>query len=140
LGIGFVPWSPLGVGFLTGAIDASTRFADGDIRKFETRFSPENLPHNLKLVELIKSWAKRKQANPSQIALAWLIAQKPWIVPIPGTTQKAHMLENIGATEVVLTPSEVAELNQSVSAIQIRGARLPDAVLVFSGVEAPPKT
>jgi aryl-alcohol dehydrogenase-like predicted oxidoreductase len=140
LGIRFVPWSPLGVGFLSGAIDASTRFADGDIRKFETRFSPENLPHNLKLVELIKSWAKRKQANPSQIALAWLIAQKPWIVPIPGTTQKAHMLENIGATEVVLTPSEVAELNQSVSAIQIRGARLPDAVLVFSGVEAPPKT
>jgi aryl-alcohol dehydrogenase-like predicted oxidoreductase len=140
LGIGFVPWSPLGVGFLTGAVDANTRFADGDIRKLETRFSPENLPHNLKLVELIKSWAERKHANPSQIALAWLMAQKPWIVPIPGTTQKAHMLENIGATEVVLTPSEAAELNQSVSAIQIQGARLPDAVLAFSGVEAPPKT
>lgn len=140
LSIGFVPWSPLGVGFLAGAIDANTRFADGDIRKFETRFSPENLPHNLRLVELIKSWAERKHANSSQIALAWLMAQKPWIVPIPGTTQKAHMLENIGATEVVLTSSEAAELNQSVSAIQIQGARLPDAVLAFSGVEAPPKT
>ena len=97
LGIGFVPWSPLGVGFLTGAIDARTRFADGDIREVESRFSPENLPHNLALVELVKSWAERKQATPAQIALAWLMAQKPWIVPIPGTTQMAHMLENTGA-------------------------------------------
>ena len=96
LGIGFVPWSPLGVGFLTGAIDARTRFADGDIRKAESRFSPENLPQNLKLVELVKTWAERKQATPAQIALAWLLAQKPWIVPIPGTTQMAHMLENAG--------------------------------------------
>ncbi|MET0646555.1 MAG: aldo/keto reductase, partial [Pyrinomonadaceae bacterium] len=93
LGIGFVPWSPLGVGFLTGAIDANTRFAPGDIRGVESRFSPENLPHNLALVELLKSWAKRKQVAPAQIALAWLIAQKPWIVPIPGTTQMAHMLQ-----------------------------------------------
>ena len=97
LGIGFVPWSPLGVGFLTGAIDAKTRFADGDIRGVESRFSPENLPHNLALVDLVKNWAERKQATPAQIALAWLMAQKPWIVPIPGTTQMAHMLENIGA-------------------------------------------
>ena len=89
LGIGFVPWSPLGVGFLTGAIDARTRFAEGDIRGIETRFSPENLPHNLALVELVKDWAERKQATPAQIALAWLMAQKPWIVPIPGTTQMA---------------------------------------------------
>ena len=139
LGIGFVPWSPLGVGFLTGAIDAKTRFAEGDIRRIESRFSPENLPHNLALVELVKSWAERKQAMPGQIALAWLMAQKPWIVPIPGTTQMAHMLENIGAASIELTPSEVAELNAAVSSIEIRGARLPDSVLVFSGVEAPPK-
>jgi len=138
LGIGFVPWSPLGVGFLTGAINANTRFADGDIRKIESRFSPENLPHNLALVDLVKSWAERKKATPAQIALAWLLAQKPWIVPIPGTTQMAHMLENIGATSVRWTPPELSELNASVSAIEIRGARLPDQVLVFSGVEAPP--
>jgi aryl-alcohol dehydrogenase-like predicted oxidoreductase len=139
LGIGFVPWSPLGVGFLTGAIDAKTRFADGDIRKIETRFSPENLPHNLALVDLVKKWAVRKQATPAQIALAWLMAQKPWVVPIPGTTQMPHMLENIGAAAVRFSSSELAELNRSVSEIQIRGARLPDAVLVFSDVEARPR-
>ena len=139
LGIGFVPWSPLGVQFLTGAIDANTRFAPGDIRGVESRFSPENLPNNLALVELLKRWAERKQATPAQIALAWLMAQKPWIVPIPGTTQMAHMLQNIGAADVRFTPSELAELNTSVQAIEVRGARLPDQVLVFSGVEAPPK-
>jgi aryl-alcohol dehydrogenase-like predicted oxidoreductase len=139
LGIGFVPWSPLGVGFLAGAIDAQTRFAIGDIRGGETRFSPENITANLALVALLKQWAERKQATPAQIALAWLLAQKPWIVPIPGTTQMAHMVENIGATEVRLTPAEAAELNRSVVAIDVQGARLPDAVLAFSGVEAPPK-
>jgi aryl-alcohol dehydrogenase-like predicted oxidoreductase len=137
LGIGFVPWSPLGVGFLAGAIDANTRFADGDIRKIESRFAPENLPHNLALVELLKRWGARKQASPAQLALAWLLAQKPWIVPIPGTTQMAHMLENIGAAAIRFTPAEAAELNRSLAAIQVRGARLPDAVQVFSGVEAP---
>lgn len=139
LGIGFVPWSPLGVGFLTGAIDSATRFAQGDIRGNETRFSPENLPNNLELVALTKRWAERKQATAAQVALAWLMAQKPWIVPIPGTTQMAHMLENIGATAVSFTPEELAELNGSVAAIQIQGARLPDAVQAFSGVEAPPR-
>ncbi|WP_439577323.1 aldo/keto reductase [Elioraea sp.] len=139
LGIGFVPWSPLGVGFLTGAIDARTRFAEGDIRRIEGRFSPENLPNNLALVGLVKSWAERKQATPAQIALAWLMAQKPWIVPIPGTTQMAHMLDNIGAANIMFASAEVDELNAAVSAIEIRGARLPDAVLVFSGVEAPPR-
>ena len=139
LGIGFVPWSPLGVGFLTGAIDAKTRFADGDIRKVESRFSPENLPHNLALVDLVKSWAVRKQATPAQIALAWLMAQKPWIVPIPGTTQMPHMLENIGAASVQFTSEELAELNASASTIQIHGARLPENVLAFSDVEAPEK-
>jgi aryl-alcohol dehydrogenase-like predicted oxidoreductase len=137
LGIGFVPWSPLGVQFLTGAIDANTRFADGDIRKVESRFSPENLQHNLQLVTLVKKWAARKAATPAQIALAWLMAQKPWIVPIPGTTQMPHMIENVSAAAVRFTAAEVTELNAEVEAIEIRGARLPEQVLAFSGVEAP---
>lgn len=139
LGVGFVPWSPLGVGFLTGAIDANTRFAPGDIRGAESRFSPENLPHNLALVELVKRWAERKRASPAQIALAWLLAQKPWIVPIPGTTQMAHLLDNLGAAGVRFTPAELAELNRAVRAVEVRGARLPEQVQVFSGVEAPAK-
>ena len=126
--------APLGVGFLAGAIDAKTRFADGDIRQLESRFSAKNLPHNLALADLLKNWAARKQATPAQIALAWLLAQRPWIVPIPGTTQMAHMLDNIGAAEVRFTPAEVAELNQAVAAIAVRRARLPDAVLAYSGV------
>jgi aryl-alcohol dehydrogenase-like predicted oxidoreductase len=139
LGIGFVPWSPLGVQFLTGAIDANTRFAPGDIRGIESRFSPEHLPHNLALVDVVKRWAEQKQAAPAQIALSWLLAQKPWIVPIPGTTQMAHLMENIGADGVRFTPSELVELNAAVSAVEIRGARLPEQVLAFSGVEAPTK-
>lgn len=139
LSIGFVPWSPLGVGFLTGAVDARTRFADGDIRKIETRFSPENLPGNLALVALVKHWAQAKRATPAQIALAWLMAQKPWIVPIPGTTQMAHMQDNIGAAAISFAPAELAELNAAVAAIPIEGARLPDSVLVHSEREAPPR-
>lgn len=137
LGIGFVPWSPLGVGFLSGAIDERTRFAEGDIRSIETRFSPENLPANLALVKLLGDWANRKQGTKSQIALAWLLAQRPWIVPIPGTTQMAHMLENIGAAPIRFTPAEIDEFNAAVAAIEIRGQRLPDSVLAFSNVEAP---
>jgi aryl-alcohol dehydrogenase-like predicted oxidoreductase len=91
------------------------------------------------LVELIKTWAIRKQTSPVQIALAWLIAQKPWIVPIPGTTVMAHMIENIGAAEVQFTRGEIAELNAAVKAIEVFGQRLPDGVLAFSGVEAPTK-
>ncbi|MDR3728101.1 MAG: aldo/keto reductase [Terracidiphilus sp.] len=139
LGIGFVPWSPLGVQFLTGAIDENTRFAQGDIRGMEPRFAPENLKHNIELVKLVKQWAERKQAAPGQIALAWLMAQKPWIVPIPGTTQRSHMIENVGASSVVFSPDEIKELNASVSSIQIQGKRLPDMILSLSGVEAPPK-
>jgi aryl-alcohol dehydrogenase-like predicted oxidoreductase len=139
LGIGFVPWSPLGVGFLTGAVDVRTRFAEGDIRRGESRFSPENLPQNLKLVELVKTWAERKGSTAAQIALAWLLAQRPWIVPIPGTTQMAHMLDNIKAAAVRFTAPEIAELNASVVAIKIAGARLPEGVLALSGVEAAPK-
>jgi aryl-alcohol dehydrogenase-like predicted oxidoreductase len=139
LGIGFVPWSPIGVGFLTGAINTNTRFAPGDIRGAESRFSPENLRHNLALVEVVKTWAVRKSAALAQIALAWLMAQKPWIVPIPGTTQMAHMLENIGSASVRFSDAELTELNGAVSAIEVQGARLPGQVLAFSGVEAPPK-
>ena len=137
LGIGFVPWSPLGVGFLAGAIDQMTRFAPGDIRGVESRFAPENLPHNLQLVALLTRWADRKSATPAQIALAWLMAQRPWIVPIPGTTQMAHMVENAGAAGVRFTSAELDELNRAVRAVTVRGARLPDQVLAFSGVEAP---
>lgn len=140
LGIGFVPWSPLGVQFLTGWIDASTRFAPGDIRGMESRFAPENLSYNLALVDLTKTWAERKKATPAQIALAWLMAQKSWIVPIPGTTQRVHLIENVGAAAVRFTHSELSELNASVSAIHVQGQRLPDPVLAFSGVEAPPKS
>ncbi|MBK7379485.1 MAG: aldo/keto reductase [Ignavibacteriales bacterium] len=139
LGIGFVTWSPLGVAFLTGAIDGNTRFAQGDIRGIESRFSPENLVDNLKLVEIVKNWAQRKEATPAQIALAWLMAQKNWFVPIPGTTQMAHMLENKGAAEVRLTPDELTEINSEVRAFEVKGQRLPDFVLNFSGVEAPLK-
>ncbi|MFV0321191.1 MAG: aldo/keto reductase [Alphaproteobacteria bacterium] len=137
LGIGFVPWSPLGVQFLTGWIDANTRFVEGDIRGIETRFSPENLPHNLQLVDLIKQWAERKEAAPAQIALAWLMAQKPWIAPIPGTTNMDHMKQNIGAANITFSADEITELNDAVRAIEVRGKRLPDAVQIFSDIEAP---
>ena len=125
LGIGFVPWSPLGVGFLTGAIDARTRFAEGDFRKTETRFAPENLPHNLALVDLLKHWAERKQATPAQIALAWLMAQKPWIVPIPGTRKLHRLKENLGAAAIELTAQELNELNSALATIEISGERYP---------------
>lgn len=139
LGIGFVCWSPLGVGFLTDAIDENTRFAAGDIRGIESRFAPENLPNNLALVNLVKEWAEQKQATAAQISLAWLLAQKPWIVPIPGTTQMPHMLENIGADDVKFTSDELKTFNTELAAIEIKGERLPKMVLDFSDVEAPPK-
>lgn len=139
LGIGFVPWSPLGVGFLTGAIDAGTRFAPGDIRGIESRFSPENLPNNLALVDVIKKWAIQKRTTPAQLSLAWLLAQKPWIVPIPGTTQMAHMLENVGGDGVKFTADELKSFHTELAKVEIKGERLPKIVLDFSAVEAPPK-
>ncbi len=139
LGIGFVPWSPLGVGFLTGAIDANTRFAQGDIRGSESRFSPENIANNLALVKLAISWAERKKASPGQVSLAWLLAQKPWIVPIPGTTQMPHLLENIGAAEVRFTADELKQFNAELAKVDVKGERLPSFVLAFSNVEAPVK-
>ncbi|QIP14176.1 aldo/keto reductase [Spirosoma aureum] len=139
LGIGFVCWSPLGVGFLTGAIDASTRFAPGDIRGGESRFSPENLPHNLALLDLVKSWATKKKATPAQVSLAWLLAKKPWIVPIPGTTQMGHMLENMGAVDVQFTADELKQFDTELAKVEFKGERLPSFVLAFSNVEAPLK-
>lgn len=139
LGIGFVPWSPLGVQFLTGWIDAKTKFATGDFRSLESRFSPENIALNMPLVELLNQWALRKSATPAQIALAWLLAQKPWIVPIPGTTHKEHMLQNIGAVGIHFSTSELSELGEALSKIEIHGQRLPDFVQAYSNVEAPLK-
>ena len=139
LGIGFVPWSPLGVGFLTGAIDVNTRFAPGDIRGMESRFSPENLANNLAIVDLLKKWSLRKQATTAQISLAWLLSRKPWIVPIPGTTQMAHMIENTASPNVKLTANEWQEFDKELDAVKITGERLPAGVLAFSEVEAPAK-
>lgn len=139
LGIGFVPWSPLGVGFLTGAIDENTRFAQGDFRSLTNRFSPENLPKNMALVNLLKKWGIAKEATPAQISLAWLLAQKPFIVPIPGTTQMAHMMENSAAASVKFSEADWQQFNQELNAITIIGERLPEFVLQFSKVEAPQK-
>jgi len=139
LGIGFVPFSPLGKGFLTGKIDESTEFAKDDFRNVVPRFSAEARQANQALVERLAGIAADRQATAAQIALAWLLAQKPWIVPIPGTTQMAHMVENVGAMGVRFTPSEITELNAAVSAIDVQGARLPDGVQRMSDVEAPPK-
>jgi aryl-alcohol dehydrogenase-like predicted oxidoreductase len=139
LGIGFVPWSPLGVGFLTGAIDKNTRFAQGDFRGSETRFSSENITKNMPLVDLLKKWSSQKETTPAQISLAWLLAQKPWIVPIPGTTQMAHMKENVSGNKVKFTSDELQEFTKQLNAIQITGERLPAGVLAMSGVEAPDK-
>lgn len=140
LGIGFVSWSPLGVGFLTGAIDGNTGFAPGDIRASETRFSRENIVKNLVLVDLLKKWALQKNATPGQISLAWLTAQKPFIVTIPGTTQMAHMIENTSAANVKFTNDEWSKFNAELAAIKIEGARLPPFVQALSNVEAPAKS
>ncbi|WP_027351775.1 aldo/keto reductase [Halotalea alkalilenta] len=140
LGIGFVPWSPLGMGFLTGTINADTRFAEDGQREFRAsvpRFAPDALPANMALVEVVETWAQRKDATPAQLALAWLLAQKPWIVPIPGTTKIAHLEENLGAAAITFTDEELAELNAAVAAVPIQGDRLPPAVMQMSGVEAP---
>ncbi len=117
----------------------AARFAAGDIRGIESRFSPENLPHNMALVALLQRWAQRKNAALAQIALAWLMAQRPWIVPIPGTTNADHMMENLGAASISFTAQELQQLNAAVAAIRIQGDRLPAAVAVMSGVEAAPK-
>jgi aryl-alcohol dehydrogenase-like predicted oxidoreductase len=128
LGIGFVPFSPLGKGFLTGAIDASTSFdASNDIRATIPRFTPEARQHNQAVVDLLASIAGRKGATPAQIALAWLLAQRPWIVPIPGTRKLHRLEENLGAADVELSPEELSELDEAASKIQVQGGRYSDA-------------
>jgi aryl-alcohol dehydrogenase-like predicted oxidoreductase len=133
LGIGFVPFSPLGAGFLTGKMDANTRFDGSDFRAAVPRFSPEALQANVALVDLIKAVAGRKGATPAQIALAWLLAQKQWIVPIPGTTKLHRLDENVGATEVELTDNDLRSINEAAANIQLQGERLPQAALEMTG-------
>jgi aryl-alcohol dehydrogenase-like predicted oxidoreductase len=133
LGIGFVPWSPLGAGFLTGRIDASTKLDATDMRATFPRFTPEARKANMALVDLVTDIAKRKKAAPAQIALAWLLAQKPWIVPIPGTTKLSRVEENLGAADVELTPEDLREIEIGTSRIAVQGARLPESILRMSG-------
>jgi aryl-alcohol dehydrogenase-like predicted oxidoreductase len=128
LGIGFVPYSPLGKGFLTGKINEQTTFESTDIRSAIPRFSPEARRHNLALVQLLETFGRRRNATPAQVALAWLLAQKPWIVPIPGTTRLSRLEENLGAVHLELTPQELRELDEAASRIQIEGARYPEAI------------
>jgi aryl-alcohol dehydrogenase-like predicted oxidoreductase len=129
LEIGFVPFSPLGAGFLTGKIDEKTELAPTDFRSISPRFAADARAANMALVELLKQIAQRKKATPAQVALAWLLAQKPWIVPIPGTTKRPRLEENLGAVRVELTPADLAAIVEAASKISVRGARLPAAVL-----------
>jgi aryl-alcohol dehydrogenase-like predicted oxidoreductase len=133
LGIGFVPYSPLGKGFLTGKIDASATFDKTDFRSQLPRFAPEALRANQALVELLQKIAERKKATPAQIALAWLLAQKPWIVPIPGTTKLHRLEENLGAAAVELTPDDLREIETASSKIKVEGARYPEAIERMTG-------
>lgn len=129
LNVGFVPFSPLGVGYLTGTIAADTPIDASDFRAISPRFTAEARAANQAIVELVRSVAARRQATPAQVALAWLLAQKPWIVPIPGTRNRARLEENVGAASVELTACDLEELDAAVSHIPIQGARLPEAVL-----------
>jgi aryl-alcohol dehydrogenase-like predicted oxidoreductase len=132
LGIGFVPWGPLGAGFLTGQVDQTTTFAAADFRHSSPRFAPEARAANLALVAFLKQLAARKGATPAQIALAWLLAQKPWIVPIPGTTKPHRLEENLDAANVALTVEDLDDIEHAASRIPIQGARLPEAVLKYT--------
>jgi len=133
LGIGFVPFSPLGAGFLTGKIDASTQFDSSDFRNSVPRFAPDARRANQVLVDLVRDVAKQKNATPAQIALAWLLAQKPWIVPIPGTTKQHRLAENLGAAEVALSAADLKSIDDAASKIRLQGARLPEAALQMTG-------
>jgi aryl-alcohol dehydrogenase-like predicted oxidoreductase len=134
LGIGFVPFSPLGKGFLTGKIDENTSFDSSDFRNIVPRFTPEARKANVTLVDLLRSIAERKKATPAQIALAWLLPQKPWIVPIPGTTKLTRLEENIGAAAIELTPDDLREIDRAASRIEIQGARYPEALEKRTGL------
>ncbi|RUW74153.1 MULTISPECIES: aldo/keto reductase [unclassified Mesorhizobium] len=151
LGIGFVCWSPLGMGFLSGKMSADTRFGSGasfdlqpgagsfDFRALVPRFEPENLKSNMALYAVVLKWAQRKEAVPAQIALAWLLAQKPWIVPIPGTTKIAHMEQNVGAASITFSAAEFQEINSDIASVEIHGARLPKEEEHVVGADTPPK-
>jgi aryl-alcohol dehydrogenase-like predicted oxidoreductase len=133
LGIGFVPFSPLGRGFLTGKIDENTTFDSSDFRNSVPRFTPEARKANQALVDLLRKVAERKKATPAQIALAWLLAQKPWIVPIPGTTKAQRLEENIGAAAVELTSDDLREIDDAASTITVQGARYPESLQRMTG-------
>jgi aryl-alcohol dehydrogenase-like predicted oxidoreductase len=133
LGIGFVPYSPLGKGFLTGKIDENAKFDSSDFRSILPRFTPEALKANQALVDLLGKIAERKKATPAQIALAWLLAQKPWIVPIPGTTKLQRLEENIGAAAVELTTDDLREIETAASKIAVQGARYPEEIERLTG-------
>jgi aryl-alcohol dehydrogenase-like predicted oxidoreductase len=134
LGIGLVPYSPLGKGFLTGKIDETAKFDSSDFRSTLPRFTPEALKANQGLIDLLGSIGKRKKATPAQIALAWLLAQKPWIVPIPGTTKLNRLDENIGAVSLELTPDDLRHINDAASKITVQGARYPDKLEKMTGL------
>jgi len=134
LGIGFVPFSPLGRGFLTGKIDEKTPFEKGDFRSIVPRFTPEARRANRALVDLLEQVGQQKGATPAQVALAWLLAQRPWIVPIPGTTKLHRLEENLGALSVDLTPADLAAIDRAASAIPVEGARYPEALEKSTGL------
>jgi aryl-alcohol dehydrogenase-like predicted oxidoreductase len=133
LGIGFVPFSPLGKGFLTGKISGDTKFDKSDFRNIVPRFSEENRKANQAVVDLVGRFAEQKKATPAQVALAWLLAQKPWIVPIPGTTKLHRLEENIGAVNVTLSADELRELETAAAKIPVQGARYPEELQKMVG-------
>ena len=133
LAIGFVPYSPLGRGFLTGAMSKETQLGEGDFRKMLPRFTPEAMEKNQALVDLLRRIAGRKNATPAQIALAWLLAQKPWIAPIPGTTKLHRLEENLGAADVALTAGDLAEIERAAAEIQVEGERYPESLQAMVG-------
>jgi len=134
LGIGFIPFSPLGKGFLTGRFDGGTHFGDGDLRPIYPRFSPESLEANQGLVTFLQRFADERQATPSQIALAWILAQQPWIVPIPGTRKRERLDENLGSLELELTADDLALLDEALDAIPITGERYPEEFAKRAGI------
>ena len=133
LGIGFVPFSPLGKGFLTGAINEDTKFDKNDFRNIVPRFNEENRKANQAFVEVVGKFAAQKKATPAQIALAWLLAQKPWIVPIPGTTKLHRLEENIGAAAITLSCTDLRQIDEAASKIAVQGARYPDELQKLVG-------
>ena len=133
LGIGLVAYSPLGKGFLTGAMGRDTKLADGDFRSILPRFTPQAMEKNQALVDLLKRIAARKQATPAQVALAWLLAQKPWIVPIPGTTKLNRLEENLGAADITLSATDLAEIEQAAAGIHVEGERYPEQLMATIG-------